>query len=429
MTEAVFCADIGTSSLKAALIDYSGNVLCFTKKRFVSGLGTKRWITALREASREFVKNFLFDSKEVPHISAVSISGNGPSLANDAGQFLWNEPYEPDEPAAFIAKSAGQKSLFLPRILHVKHSMPEIWNQPGPVVSVPEYLVMQLTGEAATLLPDSRYSAAYWDEELLCMFDIPKEKLPPFVDLGKPTGILLKEEAELLDFTQTDMPPVFCGGPDFAIALIGTNTLVPGKICDRAGSSEGINLCTFDPLFAEGIRTLPSPVSPLWNASVLIPDSGERFAYWRLENLYGNIPEDECVRYLLKNTDSDGYELLLRIAFEVRSNLYKLVSFANKNGISPYSYVTCTGGQAHSSAWLQMKADILGLTLVQPASPDAELTGNAAIALAGIGVFDTIPIAAAKMHKSQRDFLPSKSRQAMYQEQFLKLAKKSEITK
>ena len=33
--------------------------------------------------------------------------------------------------------------------------------------------------------------------------------------------------------------PVYCGGPDFVAALIGTDTLQKGAICDRCGSSEG----------------------------------------------------------------------------------------------------------------------------------------------------------------------------------------------
>jgi hypothetical protein len=38
--------------------------------------------------------------------------------------------------------------------------------------------------------------------------------------------------------------PVFDSGPDFIAALVGTATLFPGRLCDRAGSSEGLNLCS-----------------------------------------------------------------------------------------------------------------------------------------------------------------------------------------
>ena len=112
-----------------------------------------------------------------------------------------------------------------------------------------------LTGNAVTVLPEKRFEPAWWTDDEAARFEIDKKKLPPFVPLGYAAGTLCREYAERLS---VPCIPVFCCGPDFAAALIGTNTLRPGRICDRAGSSEGINLCSDKPVFAEGVRTLPS---------------------------------------------------------------------------------------------------------------------------------------------------------------------------
>ncbi len=415
---AVFCADIGTSSLKAAFVSEDGTVIEAVSERIDYRLGSNRWIQALSEAAVSLFK--ALDRKDIPypHICAISISGNGPSLANEEGSYLWNEPYVDGEPATKVLQLDPGFSLFLPRILHVKHCMKDMWDCPTGILSVPEFLVYQLTGEKQTLLPDSRYTHAYWDEERNLLFGIPNGKLPDFAAFGQSAGTLLPHMAAVLHIEQHYMPQVFCGGPDFTIALIGTNTLLPGKICDRSGSSEGINLCTAEPLEADGIRTLPSPVAGLWNASVLIPDSGSRFTDWKYNNLYADMPYHTCVSWLMNHQESDGYDLLLDIAFGVQHKLIHLLTVANKAGISPYRSMTCTGGQAKNPEWLQLKADILGLPLKVSSCADAELTGNAICALYGLGNYDSITSAANDLVRTDTVYYPDKSRRERYQEQY-----------
>ena len=97
MNNAVLCVDIGTSSLKAAYISLKGEVLAFARIKLEKANESNRWLFALKEAisvlnqkvkkSHEFQEDFL-------EIKAISISGNGPSLANSTGSFLWNERLE-----------------------------------------------------------------------------------------------------------------------------------------------------------------------------------------------------------------------------------------------------------------------------------------------------------------------------------------------
>lgn len=417
MNRAVFCADIGTSSLKAALITPDGKAIARTVAAIDSKKESDRWLFSLKEAFSALKKQV--EEQGLLDILAVSISGNGPSLANSQGTFLWNEQLRNDEIAAEVSTLAPSMSLFLPRLLHIKHEKKEMWVTDEMIFPVPEWLVYQLTGTAQTVLPDIRYKKAYWTDEDLRDFGIPEKKLPRYVPIGKSAGHIKREIASEMNMIEADctddkLPKVFCSGPDFTIALIGTNTLTPGLVCDRAGTSEGINLCTEEPLMAKGVRTLPSPVPPYWNASVLIPDSGLRFSKWRFDNLYADIPYEETVKWLLEHEESDGFTLLLDIAFGVRKEMGRLFKTAEEHGIAVPKIISCTGGQAWCAPWMQMKADITGIPYAVADCADSELSGDAAVAMFGLEEYTSISSAATAMMTHRTIYFPDKERQKHY---------------
>lgn len=455
MSYAVFCADIGTSSLKAAIISSTGDILCTDTENFNKKLGSDRWYNALATSCNLMLNKLLLKAaashkptgnrtphtkvfvpawekdcpkdlfrpdvfSKLPVIKAISISGNGPSLANSGGSFLWNEPFFPGEVASELASSPDQHSIYIPRLVHIKHKMPEMWDCGEKIFSVPEYTVYQLTGTALTLLPEERFQLAYWRQQDILNFGIPEDKLPRLRIPGKSAGIMKKEKAADFGLTmnpnQTKLPEVFCGGPDFTIALIGTGTIAPGCVCDRAGTSEGINICTSHPFSIKGIRTLPSPQNPFWNASVLLPDSGARFNTWKKLNLMDELPDEECTEYILNHPDSDGYTLLLKIAVEVKKAYHFLYSNAVKNGTKPAQEAATTGGQAKNRLWMQMKADITGVSFKVPECPDAELLGNACIALAGLKEYSSIKYASAAIIKYKTFYKPDMERGKKYME-------------
>ncbi|MBP5436960.1 MAG: hypothetical protein J6Y30_03145, partial [Treponema sp.] len=447
----VFCADIGTSSLKAALIDFSGRVLAFSRVQFglfytdhVAG----EWLGALRKALGDCIASgtsgsfanagasgtgtsgadicatagisvlsantaasgtgtagtsgsfanagasytgtsganicdtadtsVLFanagaSGKDTQiSIDAICISGNGPTLCGRDGQtLLWNADICDTAGTSVLSANAGAsgtgtsgadicatagtavlsanagasgtavssantKSLYIPRILGFAKRFPSYWQQKDcTVFSGPEYLIYLLTGKALSILPEERFLEAYWsksgfEEAGLSTKDaeIAMQKLPPFVPPASIAGTLTKEAASFLGGIK-DGIPVVCGAPDFISALVGTNTLRAGLFCDRAGSSEGINLCTSKPVVGQGIRTLPSIIPGLWNASVLLPESGERFSAYRekISRLYARpISLDEMVQILLQSDGSlaeldQGKYLMLQTAMMVRDGL------------------------------------------------------------------------------------------------------------
>lgn len=352
MSDCVLAVDVGSTSLKAALIDRDGRVasICTVpysapENRFVA----EGWIWALKGAVDKLV---IPEPVEGLQIKALAISGNGPTLVSESGLTLrWSEypavrlnidETSPDEAHEF------SHSIFLPRILLFRDLIGDEYEATSHLFSGPEYLIWQLTGNALTILPEPRYETAYWNREVLEGFGIMTGKMPDFVELGHNCGILLDNAQELLGLPAV---PVIGVGPDFIAALIGTDTTHPGHICDRAGSSEGINLCVDKEIRAEGIRTLPGVKEGLWNISVLIPDSAA-------------LPEDIRLQKV-----TDGLQLLKKLATE--------------NGINFPSIITTTGGQAKDKAYFEKKRAALatlGLELVVGSCVDAELEGDAKVA-------------------------------------------------
>lgn len=374
------------------IVSRKGEILCSVQKKFPQdskddekSFIAKKWLESFKAGCAEL-------SKENPEgISAVCISGNGPTVVSENGRtLLWNSPL-PEE----IKKSAANtKSLYIPQFLAFKNKFPEDWNSSKHIFSGPEFIVYKLTGNAVSVLPEKRFEPAYWNAGELKKFGIEPEKIPDFVPLGHNAGKAASSAAKEFNIPEV---PVFCGGPDFITALLGTATVEPGKICDRSGSSEGINLCAEKPVFKEGFRTLPSVIPGLWNISVLIPESGSMIDEFKKEISSIEKKElswDEIISYSLDDKNSEGYRILSELSSSIKNAVLKLKKLAMENGLSFSGTMNATGGQAKSRRWLEKKAADCKMNIEVCNTPDSELTGNAAVALFGLGVFKNLQEAA-----------------------------------
>lgn len=369
MSDAILCVDIGTTSLKAALITPpDGEVVSFcsvpiedspnpagSKNEFAASL----WYGAFYQAVKE-LKNQL----PVTTIEKIVISGNGPTVVSDSGYTVfWNEDFSDIE----IPDDAEvQKSLFVPKLLALKKRAPKIYKKSRKIFSGPEYLIYVLTGAAVTILPEERFKPAYWNEQVCKTCGIDYKKLPPFVGIGNVCGTMHKQIAAKLSCCGTNLRfslncQVIAGGPDFIVALIGTGTLRAGRLCDRCGSSEGLNFCTDRPVTGEDLRTLPSVIPGLWNVSYLIPDSGE-------------LSEEERLNAVEKGINT-------------------LKAAASAAGISFPSEMAVTGGQTNDELLLKEKAQRLNMKILRPRDNHfvhSELLGDACAGYLNTGKYRSL---------------------------------------
>lgn len=409
MEQTVLAVDIGTSSLKAAFVSEKGKISAFSRRPFLlcnTEHASKEWLPAFQNALQDLVSQ----SPEI-RPSGICVSGNGPTLVAQSGEtLLWNEK----------VVQLKSTSLFIPRLLAFKDKFSDVWKKSGLVYSGPEYFLWLLTGESCTILPEKRFESAYWNKQLLLKSGFSNDeinKLPSFTEPSHKVAGLSRKASSFLgveEFGIKEGLPVFCGSPDFISALIGTATVKPGILCDRAGSSEGINFCTAVPLEGEKIRTLPSVVPELWNASVLLPDSGSKFDSFKLKierELGKQIEYSVLVQEIIESDGTNasldqGKYLMIQTALNLKDAIGILKDAAAKKGVPFPDEMRVAGGQAKSALWNQMKADITGMKISVPSCPDAELLGDAAFAFTALKVFSSLTCASESLFSKAETFYP-----------------------
>lgn len=409
------CVDIGTTSLKTALVSEKGQVLSFIRTGFENQNPDKislEWKKAF-SLSVEYIKRDFFKSEnenktgEKISVDAVAVSGNGPTVVGESGNtVLWNLQVE-QKLLNRIPKEFSS-SLFLPKLVLYKEKFLSE-NKKEKLFSGPEYLIFCLTENHITILPEERYKTAYWDDNALKSIGISPDSLGKFVFPGFNAGGITMTASDLFNIKK-DVPVIACG-PDFIAAMAGTNTLSQGKLCDCAGSSEGINLCTSKPFFADGIRTLPSMIPGLWNEAILKQSSGKSFVECKTreeEKQKRKISYEEFIELCFSDKKSEGYKKMTALAEFVKDAVSKLKTEAEKNGIKTDDVMMVTGGQANSEKWLSLKADIAGIKLSVTDSADAELIGDAVLASYGLKLYNSINEAADNIVTQKKIFVPKK---------------------
>ncbi|MDR2808834.1 MAG: sugar kinase [Spirochaetaceae bacterium] len=381
------CVDIGTSSLKAAIIDSGGSECAFVREPYlVSGRPVLAcdWERALEQA----VKSIIGTQKESP--AALCISGNGPTLVPVTAE---GESLPPIHWYDKRARTAAVPSLFLPYADVFARTQAHDYAAARFLFSAQEWLAWRLGARAVTTLPSDFYRPYYWDEEQCRLLGLDHEKFPSFAAMGTVIGAT---KAGALPGLASSIP-IVAGGPDFVMALIGTGVIKPGMVCDRAGTSEGINICTEEPVFLKGLRTLPHPRAGLWNLSGLIPESGKLFERYRKEIDQADCAYEQTLEDIFsKKTQAavQGMAVLERIASQVR----RVLDIFARGGF-PITQMRVSGGQAKSALWNKLKSELIGCCLLVPRIADGELAGNAALCAAALGLYPDWQSAAEAMIK------------------------------
>ena len=414
MAGIILAADIGTSSLKAAFIDFDGKLLAYNRAPYKpeenGDITAAEWERAFARALES-----LRSRASLRAIDGICISGNGPTLVpltagGDALPVLyWHDSRKAAPPVSQrpVKQAQPRDSFFLPQAAWLKKNALPLYEKVNLFLSSHEWLAFRLGAEPRTVLPSGSYEKYYWDKEQCDLFGLDMAKFPPFIKMGNVMGHLSKEAASRLALPSGNLlksgTPIIAGAPDFISALIGTGTITPGDVCDRAGSSEGINACADEPLQGQGFRLLPHVFDGLWNAGIVINSSGRLFDSFRKKAGLENTPYGELLKELIpSSTGKDVFEnldfsspSLLAAALpksgstlELGRSVLCVMAFSVKHALEtlaaipfPVSLMRLSGGQSKSARWNQLKADITGVSLSLPEISDAELAGNAIIAV------------------------------------------------
>ena len=438
-----FCADLGTSSLKAALIDNAGRLRGFARVPFINAESAPSWLEAFNHAAEQLAAAAVpgIESGSLCPVSALIISGNGPTLV----PVKWNAPEGNGLPKGEISPSGAPESLrpifwydsipapeteapsnesvssfFLPKVKASLAADPQAFAGVRYFFSSQEWLSWKLGARPVTVLPHDGYVPYYWDDDQCQKLGIGRELFPPFATMGEAIGEVhpaAPVKGGLAGKLLSPGIPIIAGAADFIMALAGTATLEPGMACDRTGSSEGINVCASAvpaaPAASRNIKGAQPPNVPLrilphvrpglWNLGAVIPQSGMLLDKYRSSSGQDEKPYNELVRSIFADPSHPGKIVLETIG----RSFVKALDDLESAGLTVHE-LTLSGGQCADPLWNQYKADISGRILRVPEIIHAELAGNALLceaAFSGKSITEKAP----EMIRVRETFTPKDS--------------------
>jgi xylulokinase len=455
----LYTIDIGTSSFKSAIWDFEGNRIAFSSIPLSISLNdglrhetdSAQWLRAFEDSCRRL-------GAEVPltAVEAVVISGNGPSLtpvfesgggdlcvpAAPARLWLDRRAAKAAEQVSALAGGFVDAGFYLPKALDIKTNEPQLYERTKYFLGCPELLAFALTGEARTVFPSDGFERWFWTDSLLDRLGLDREKFPRFIRPGETFGGLTPQCAARFGL-KPDIP-VISGGPDFFAAILGSGVIQPGQVCDRAGTSEGINACTKTRITDERLMSYSHPVKPFFNLSGIVSTTGKAIE-WARDLLGVPTPDDFCALAQTAQAGAGGLVFVPYLAGErapiwnpfARATLRGLtlstrpaefaravlegICFAIRDVISimeesgaVIDELRIAGAMSGNAILNQIKADITQKRVLVTQHKEAELLGLAIIGSCALGKFASFAEAAAGLVRIEKTFQPDGKTAALY---------------
>jgi xylulokinase len=468
----ILTIDIGTGSVRAALVDELGRVsaLCSIthkthapKHSWTEQDPLDWWLGALKA-----IRATLRKAGRKSRVDAVIACGqmHAPVLINKTGQLvrrrvpLWN-----DKRAAEIAdeiNSLVSKGRFPASINPATSAWPGIklhWmarydpdaiNAAWRLLMPKDYLNFRLTGEAtmdwteaaSSFIADTRNKS--WSLDAMEALELPSTILPTLLKSEDLVGKITKKAAD-----ETGLPigtPVFAGSGDFPAAILGSGVTREDQLSDVTGTSLLLTRPVRDPLIHPNIMNV-GLASGGWGAFAVVDAAGDaiRWASRVLDRdtrTYAEMSAEAGTvaagaegliflpyitgERLGQGPTSRGAFLGLTVGHRP-AHLHRAVMegivLAMQEAFQPIQDLTkpATGivsaaGGARSDLWLQIKADIFGLPVSVLEEVEAGLVGSAALALVGLGHYASPSDASKSLVRYRPPIMPDPDKQKIYQE-------------
>jgi xylulokinase len=293
-------------------------------------------------------------------------------------------------------------------------------------------------------LPAHGFDRWYGNDQVLEQAELDTEKFPPFVVPGEVIGAIRPLIAAR--FGLSPQVKVVAGGPDFFVSILGTGAVHPGQVCDRSGTSEGINVCTQNQIVDSRLMSYGHPVKPFWNLSGIISTSGKAISWCRELLGLADAPYSEFDGLAASSEAGSGGVIFLPYLAGERAPLWNPkargvfmglgldsgraeiaravtegVCFAIRDVITvmedsgaPVEELRVTGGPSKSDFLNQLKADITGRPVLRPEMDDAELLGLAVIGATALGKYVSFGQAADALVRIGREYTPKGANKAVY---------------
>ncbi|TVQ37818.1 MAG: carbohydrate kinase [Spirochaetaceae bacterium] len=434
----LLCVDFGTSAIKAGCVGYDGTLADFEYERLPPQAKDPQRFTA--DLWDIHFARLMARIRLRATVTAVIISGHGPTIiaVDEAGRaldpvMLWFDGRE--------QRIDGQPSFFLPRVAWFAAHCPAAFDRTRWFLSLPEYISYRLSGVATTITPSDEFVPYIWSAEGIERYGFDRRAFPWFVHSGEVMGAV--SDAASRAFAIPAGVPVIAGGSDFLMSLVGTATVKPGRTCDRAGTSEGINFCSEHPIRDERLRCLPHAVDGRYNVAGILSSTGRIFEWFRdisgqhdvsyaeMLRAITEVPPERHIPWFFPSIRegaawefSQGMFIELGAqhgAAEMGRAVVESIGFAVRASVEileqagcPIAELRVSGGQAKNGPWNQMKADIIGKPVLVGQVADAEIVGNACAGLVGMGHYESLADAAEALYAVSALYEPDPGRHQRY---------------
>jgi len=413
--------DLGTSGLKAVLIDGDQNVIGsasspLSVSRPIEGWSEQDpecWIDACKQVLTEMARNH---AKEMAAIRGIGLSGqmHGATLIDRGGKalrpsILWNDIRAHKEAKAldalpFMREVSGNivfPGFTAPKLKWIELHELAIFNKADKVLLPKDYLRLWLIGEAVSEMSDAAGTSwldvrqRKWSVEALSATNLTIEQMPRLVEGSEVSGVLRSAVAK-----EFGLPPgivVAGGGGDNAASAIGTGVISEGDAFLSLGTS-GV-------LFAANGSYRPNPDGAVHTFCHALPEKWHQMgvilaatdalswlsgilqvpAHQLTHDLGENLEGPGRVRFLpylsgerTPHNDASIRASLIGLSHaDDRASLVKAVlegvSFAFrdcKNALSDadtdFSSCLAVGGGSKSIYWLKLLATVLDIPLDLP---------------------------------------------------------------
>ncbi len=499
----ILAVDHGTSGVKASIISVGGEVVASdfekTPIHFLPGGGAEQdpaeWWKALLETAKRLVRGGVVPAGAIEAVcvsstfsSTVAVDARGNHLAH---ALTWMDsrgaPYVAEAMKGFpsvmgyglfkvlkwLNRTAGAPSLSgkddIGHVLLWKNEFPHVYEKAHMFLPSKDYLNLKLTGEFAASfdsmqlfwVTDTRdIDRVHYDETLIRLLGIDREKLPPLKGSTEILGPLLPVVADEIGLPRG--VKVVMGSPDHQCALIGSGAVreyeghvyigtsswvqcivpfrksdalhaiasfptgIPGKYQsvneqDLAGGCLGF-LADNILFWKNGLATGERPANPyaiMDKVAAGVEPGSHKLIFTPWLNGERTPVDDATLRGGLYNlSKTTNLDHIVRaffegVAYNTRWSLRYVERFV-KRSLNPLNIV---GGGARSDVWCQIFADVLDREIRQVKDPlEANARGAAFIASVGLGfiAFDDIP----DLISYERAFVPNAGNRKTYDELF-----------
>ena len=284
--------DLGTSAVKALLVDEHGTVVASQSAALSVSRPHQGWSEqdpgswwqaadlAVRQLGRE-------QAAGIAAVRAIGLSGQMHGLtALDAAQrplrpaILWNDTRSSAQAARLdstypefreIGGNAVMPGFTAPKAVWMAEAEPESFSSTALILLPKDYLRLRMTGEAVSDMSDAAgtlwldVAARDWSDRLLELCGLDRSNMPRLVEGSAPSGQLRAEIAR--EWGIDGRPVVAGGGGDNAAAAVGLGTVAPGDSFLSLGTSGVVFTVTdrFAPAAESGAHAFCHALPDSWH--------------------------------------------------------------------------------------------------------------------------------------------------------------------